>query len=163
MRSRQLPVNDTAIICVSLSMICRSSRVSSVPTTNSTRTINGQVTDEGQFSYVASLRDPKNQHVCGTILLSARWLVTTAHCINHRPAAYYRVATGSTSKTGGILYKVARIEQHHEYEQKTRYRDRQIDKENLVNTWVQFQCLGTSSIMARRPCSPIGVDRTWRN
>lgn len=82
------------------------------------RIVNGENAKEGQFPYVASLRNSANRHYCGASILSARFLLTAAHCCtgnNGSPENVHAVVGVLRQTKGGVVVKVDKITPHKEF------------------------------------------------
>lgn len=58
------------------------------------RIYGGQEAKPGQFPFIVSIRLGINVHECGGSILSERWIVTAAHCIEFRTPDYQKVLVG---------------------------------------------------------------------
>lgn len=80
------------------------------------RIVNGEDAKEGQFPYMASLRNAAmNRHYCGASILSARFLLTAAHCCtgnNASPEAVHAVVGALRQTSGGVVVKLDKITPH---------------------------------------------------
>lgn len=79
------------------------------------RIVNGENAKEGQFPYVASLRNAANRHFCGASIVSTRFLLTAAHCCtgsNASPENVHAVVGVLRQTEGGVVVKVDKITSH---------------------------------------------------
>lgn len=83
------------------------------------RVIGGQNAEDGQFPYQVSLRLKINMdHFCGASIISNRFLLTAAHCIDDHPSPELFVAViGSVRiSEGGIIVKLDKLKQHERWD-----------------------------------------------
>lgn len=79
--------------------------------------IGGRPAQPGQFPWIVSLRNVRNQNVCGGSILSSRWIATAAHCIHRyvrNPNNIFAVS-GAHSRSDGDRNRIARIIIHPRY------------------------------------------------
>ncbi|XP_058138105.1 transmembrane protease serine 9 [Dasypus novemcinctus] len=87
------------------------------------RIVGGMEASPGEFPWQVSLRE-NNEHFCGAAILTARWLVSAAHCFNEfqDPRAWVAYA-GTTYLSGSeastVRARVARILRHPAYNPET--------------------------------------------
>ncbi|CAF4882645.1 unnamed protein product [Pieris macdunnoughi] len=85
------------------------------------RVVGGTDAPEGAMPHQVSLelkagRSDLNFPFCGGAIISDRWILTAAHCIQDLSARYLRVLAGTNSKSsGGTRYKVDKIVKHEKY------------------------------------------------
>lgn len=83
------------------------------------RIVNGEDAKEGQFPYVASLRNKiTGRHYCGASILSARFLLTAGHCCtgnNGSPENVFAMVGTIRQSSGGIVVEVDKITPHKEF------------------------------------------------
>lgn len=77
--------------------------------------VGGSAVPPGKYPYVAALLDGGNQ-ICGSSVISARWVLTAAHCVVDADAADLAVAVGSVDWTAGRVIPVTRIVVHQAYD-----------------------------------------------
>merc|ERR1740131_817885 len=70
----------------------------------------------GDYPWQVSLQNSRNSHFCGASLISARWVVTAAHCVGEIPSQY-RVVLGAhdkdTKREGNpVSYRVDKVVIH---------------------------------------------------
>jgi secreted trypsin-like serine protease len=74
------------------------------------------------YPFMGSLQED-GDHSCGAALITARWMVTAAHCISNPPGSL-QVRIGSTDRTkGGTLVAVKKIVKHPGFPGKPRFAD----------------------------------------
>ncbi|XP_072804138.1 transmembrane protease serine 9 [Vicugna pacos] len=87
------------------------------------RIVGGVGASPGEFPWQVSLRE-NNEHFCGAAVVSARWLVSAAHCFNEfqEPTewvAYAGTTFLSGSEASTVRARVARIIRHPSYDPDT--------------------------------------------
>nr|XP_019548588.2 chymotrypsin-2-like [Aedes albopictus] len=86
----------------------------------SSRIVGGLQAGGGQFPFQASLRNLRNVHTCGAVIIGDRWLLTAAHCTIGRQAYELRAVLGSIDRTnGGESYNFAQIIEHPDFNEVT--------------------------------------------
>ncbi|XP_065084035.1 chymotrypsin-1-like [Ochlerotatus camptorhynchus] len=84
------------------------------------RIVGGLKAGGGQFPFQASLRNLRNAHTCGAVIIGDRWLLTAAHCTIGQQPFNLRVVVGSTDRTtGGESYNFRQIVDHPDFNQVT--------------------------------------------
>lgn len=98
------------------SAICLLVFVASSLATDDDRIFGGQEARRGQFPYLASIRRTATAlHICGGGIVSDRFILTAAHCVQSRPEAI-RVSVGAHSRFDNhTVYTVSRIVLHPRY------------------------------------------------
>ncbi|XP_062559147.1 chymotrypsin-2-like [Armigeres subalbatus] len=88
--------------------------------TQSGRIVGGLQAGIGQFPFQGSLRNLKNDHICGAVIIGKRWLLTAAHCTIGYQAFELRAVLGSIARTsGGESYNFAQIVEHPDFNEVT--------------------------------------------
>uniref|UniRef100_A0A452F143 Transmembrane serine protease 9 n=1 Tax=Capra hircus TaxID=9925 RepID=A0A452F143_CAPHI len=87
------------------------------------RIVGGVEASPGEFPWQVSLRE-NNEHFCGAAIISARWLVSAAHCFNEFQdspewVAYVGTTYLSGSEGSTVRARVARIITHPSYNSDT--------------------------------------------
>lgn len=78
--------------------------------------VGGHDSVPGQFPYQASLKVAEIYHVCGATIVSDRWVVSAAHCMDGMSAEYVTVIVASYHITSdGIRHAVQSIVLHPDY------------------------------------------------
>lgn len=84
--------------------------------TRSGRIVGGTNANAGQFPFMASIRG-SGTHACGGALVSARWVISAAHCTRTLSPGVTVIVVGSISRTtGGTSYGVSRIVNHFDFD-----------------------------------------------
>ncbi|XP_011177383.2 serine protease SP24D [Zeugodacus cucurbitae] len=79
------------------------------------RILGGLIAGTGQFPYQVSVRLNK-QHICGGALLSRKFVLTAAHCVNNVETSFIGVQAGTVSRTAGGDYReVSTVIPHPQY------------------------------------------------
>lgn len=82
----------------------------------------GQDAEEGQFPYTVSLRSRGEYHYCGATILSARFLLTAAHCCRlgyAKPENVMAVVGALRQSVGGVRYDLDTITAHEKFNLET--------------------------------------------
>ncbi|XP_055531903.1 chymotrypsin-2-like [Wyeomyia smithii] len=84
--------------------------------TQSGRIVGGRQAGPGQFPFQASLRNQRNSHICGAVVISNRWLLTASHCTIGTQAYQLRVVVGSIDQSsGGVSYNLLQKIEHPDF------------------------------------------------
>lgn len=84
--------------------------------TRTGRVVGGSSAAVGQFPFMASIRNG-GQHACGGALVSARWVISAAHCTRFLAPGQTTILLGTISRTsGGSTYAVSRIVNHFDFD-----------------------------------------------
>lgn len=129
------------------------------PISNDTRISHGMNAQLGAVPYIVSLRDIKNKHFCGGSILNRIWVISAARCTHKRQRDGVIIAVGAISIRGGIVYKVAAIINHHQYNATERHSDLSLlrSKTSFVfSELVQPIGLGTSHLDGPVPATISG-------
>lgn len=79
---------------------------------SSVQVINGTAATAGEFPYIVSITEDSKQY-CGGVLISARTILTAAHCSEHENLTAYSVRAGSLDwASGGTVVGVSKIVTH---------------------------------------------------
>lgn len=109
-------------LCVVFVTVCSETkflhRSSDEPVT--TRIINGEDAEEGQFPYQVSLRNERmgSQHFCGGSILNDEYILTAAHCVqglNSIPSLVVAVVGSHRLSRGGQTIRLKAIISHKQY------------------------------------------------
>lgn len=100
----------------------------------------------GQFPFIASLRSvSSDSHFCGGTIITARYILTAAHCLDDKVALNVKVVTGSILlSSGGASYSVSSMVSHPNFNKYTFLNDIAVVKT-------------TSSISFSEQVQPIGI------
>lgn len=85
------------------------------------RIINGEKANPNQFPYMVSLRQigwypDVFVHHCGSALISNRWMITAAHCVDGvEDPKTFKAVVGTNNIMSGQLYELETIIQHNEF------------------------------------------------
>lgn len=88
--------------------------------TKTPRIVGGKDATEGQFPYQVSLRTRfLKQHFCGGSIISSRFILTAAHCVEgifSKPNFVVAVIGSIYRKKGGVTVKLNKITSHEEWD-----------------------------------------------
>lgn len=92
-----------------------------VETDREGRAVGGSAVTLGQVPFMASLRSfVGNLHFCGGSILSTRWVITSAGCVNGRPINSINVVIGTvTLNAGGATHRSGNITIHPGFDSRT--------------------------------------------
>ncbi|XP_063701065.1 trypsin-1-like [Culicoides brevitarsis] len=83
------------------------------------RIVGGVVSDIKDFPYQVSLQDG-SRHFCGGSIISKKWILSAAHCMEQMTASRLKVRVGSSfHKSDGKVVKVVKIVSHPSYNKRT--------------------------------------------
>lgn len=88
------------------------------------RDVNGRIfggtqATPGQFPYQVSLQNLAFQHFCGGAIISDRWVITAAHCPNHKfmpGQLLIQAGSNNVDDRSGEIYHVHKIFYHDAYD-----------------------------------------------
>ncbi|XP_072920990.1 transmembrane protease serine 6-like [Hemitrygon akajei] len=135
----------------------------------SERIVGGLETYGGEWPFVASIQ-LNNRHVCGATLISCRWIVTAAHCVNDSDIQNWTVVLGInflTQPTSSVQKrKISKMLVHPEATSSFNYDVAllQLSQPVEYTGFVQPACLpaATTSISGRN-CTTVGWGKTSEN
>lgn len=91
------------------------------------RIVGGHLAKNGQFTYQVSLRKTKSKsHHCGASIISDRFLLTAAHCVQFeysKPESLYAVVGTVLPSKNGAKYALDRIVLHESFDPNTVFND----------------------------------------
>ncbi|XP_040273762.1 transmembrane protease serine 9 [Bufo bufo] len=116
------------------------------------RIVGGSDASKGEFPWQVSLRE-NNEHFCGATIISAKWLVSAAHCFNDfQDPAVWVAYIGSTSLSGldssTVKASIKSIVKHPSYDPDTADYDvavLELESELRFNKYTQPICLPAST------------------
>lgn len=77
------------------------------------RIVGGYDARQGQFPFVASVRTPQNQHLCGGVIISRRHILTAGHCVQRTMENPNLVVyVGAHTRTDGTPYRLSHAIRH---------------------------------------------------
>ncbi|KAF5298018.1 hypothetical protein FQR65_LT09829 [Abscondita terminalis] len=95
-----------------------------VDATPADRIVGGQPASILAYPYQVSLRSTSNSHFCGGSIISNKWILTAAHCLNGRTPSEVIVVVGTNNlNSGGVPYGVAEFISHSSYNEGTNVND----------------------------------------
>lgn len=79
------------------------------------RIVGGQNAPDAKYKYQCSLQMNRD-HYCGCSIISDKWLLTAAHCVDGFSTSDVEVLVGTNDlKEGGTYYSVAEFNPHNEH------------------------------------------------
>lgn len=104
----------------------------------SNRVVGGKDASEGEAPYQCSLQ-MNQKHFCGCLIISERWILSAAHCLDHTSAQYVDVLVGTNDlKNGGKYYKAKKFILHENFNKPQYAYDIGLIK---VNETIEFNAL----------------------
>ncbi|CAK1550807.1 unnamed protein product [Leptosia nina] len=111
--------NDFILLVILALALVSGVRADEVTQETDTRIVGGSEAVDGEFPHQVSLRQKYSKgwhHFCGGSILSARWILSAAHCTERFTKDQIRVVVGTNSlNSGGDLYEVEKIIRHEKY------------------------------------------------
>ncbi|CAF4764222.1 unnamed protein product [Pieris macdunnoughi] len=89
-----------------------------------TRVVGGKDAPEGLVPHQVALKTKNNWTFCGAAVISDRWILTAAHCVEGRQPSEFTVVVGTLSRTkGGTTYEISKVITHKEYKKPDRFKN----------------------------------------
>lgn len=81
--------------------------------------VGGKDAPDGLAPYQCSLQGKSGSgryHICGCVIISAKWILTAAHCVESAPSNYVVLVGTNDLNSGGFVYEAERIIKHEDYQ-----------------------------------------------
>lgn len=89
-----------------------------------TRIVGGLDARPGELLFVASLQTIQHSHFCGAVIISSRWVLTAASCLEIHWAGAFTVRTGThIFNQGGVDHQTTLVLKHELYHFQSRLND----------------------------------------
>ncbi|XP_031635152.1 hypodermin-B-like [Contarinia nasturtii] len=81
----------------------------------------GQDAEITQFPFMASLRELRGynqyKHLCGSVIISQRYLLTVAQCFSSEQVNWFGIAAGTSKKNEDVfIHRIRRVATHEKYD-----------------------------------------------
>ncbi|XP_045486411.1 chymotrypsin-2-like [Pieris rapae] len=89
-----------------------------------TRVVGGKDAPEGLVPHQVALKRKDGWTFCGAAIISDRWILTAAHCVENRKPSKFFAVVGTLSRTkGGTKYEISKVITHKEHNKPTKFKN----------------------------------------